>query len=77
MKSGNQFVETFWGHGESSNGQFLLGDFAKLARFFALTQAEEFKLMPYESNAHSNGNNVEEINVLKAVSEDAYGTNEA
>ena len=68
---------TFWGHGESNNGQFLLGDFAKLARFFALTQAEEFKLTPYESNAHSNGNNVEETNVLKAVSEDAHVPNEA
>ncbi len=34
---------TFWGNSESDGEHFLLGDFAKLAHFFALTQAEEFK----------------------------------
>jgi len=33
---------TFW-DSSSENGKFLLGDFAKLARFFALSQAEEFR----------------------------------
>jgi hypothetical protein len=35
---------TFWKHGTAgSDGEFLLGDFAKLARFFALAQAIEFR----------------------------------
>lgn len=34
---------TFWDHSvNNNNGSFLLGDFAKLARFFALSQASEF-----------------------------------
>ena len=35
---------TFWDVGGAGGGSFMLGDFAKLARFVALTQAE--KLMP-------------------------------
>ncbi len=35
---------TFWKYGTAgSDGEFLLGDFAKLARFFALAQATEFR----------------------------------
>lgn len=35
---------TFWkSRSADSSGEFLLGDFAKLARFFALAQASEFK----------------------------------
>jgi len=34
---------TFWGsNGEGTSNQFLLGDFSKLARFFALSQSSEF-----------------------------------
>src|SRR5690606_18149324 len=34
---------TFWGkNGEDTSDQFLLGDFSKLARFFALSQSSEF-----------------------------------
>lgn len=34
---------TFWGkNGEDTSNQFLLGDFSKLARFFALSQSSEF-----------------------------------
>ena len=38
---------TFWKFGSAdSSGEFLLGDFAKLARFFALAQASEFRPEP-------------------------------
>lgn len=38
---------TFWKFGSGDNpGKFLLGDFAKLARFFALAQASEISVAP-------------------------------
>jgi SIR2-like domain len=38
---------TFWKFGEAGgSGEFLLGDFAKIARFFALAQSSELKQMP-------------------------------
>ncbi len=38
---------TFWKVGEAGgSGEFLLGNFAKIARFFALAQSSELKLMP-------------------------------
>lgn len=43
---------TFWKAG--SPGEFLLGDFAKLARFFALTQTNDFRNEPEENNPTKN-----------------------
>lgn len=43
---------TFWKFGSAdSAGEFLLGDFAKLARFFALAQASELRLAPDTAEA--------------------------
>lgn len=68
---------TFWGGGESSGGQFLLGDFAKLTRFFALTQAEGFKLQSDDANALSNGSDTKMNNVTEAMSEKEGDGNDA
>jgi hypothetical protein len=44
--------DTFWSHaGDAGNGSFVLGDFAKLARFFALTQSLDFRATPEASAA--------------------------
>ncbi len=43
---------TFWSR-SASGGSFILGDFAKLARFFALSQATEFRSL-IESSTSSN-----------------------
>ena len=52
---------TFWG-----GGQFLLGDFAKLARFFSLTKAEEFKLPLGGVNTLSESSNLKDSTVSGA-----------
>lgn len=59
---------TFWGT-TSSEGEFLLGDFAELARFFALSQAEEFRQGPGE------GGSSDSTSELGASAEQAGGEN--
>lgn len=47
---------TFWNPaGQDGSGNFILGDFASLARFFALTQALEFKHTVNSGNPDANG----------------------
>lgn len=66
---------TFWKDGETSDGQFLLGDFTKLTRFFSLTQAEGFKLPPDEAKELSMGNDTKTNNESGSVSEEQGGDN--
>ena len=48
---------TFWKVGtETMAGEFLLGDFAKLARFLALTQVHRLESPPSDTGGLSNGN---------------------
>ena len=65
---------TFWGTRGSGGEQFLLGDFAKLARFFALAQAENFKPTPDSSDALSEGDVAKEPAVAEPVPENALGS---
>lgn len=57
--------QTFWGKvsAEDTKASFLLGDFAKLARFFALSQASEFTLRnnPELASEEKTGESVLEI----------------
>ena len=47
---------TFWQPGtETINGEFLLGDFARLARFLALTQVRRLESPPADAGGLSNG----------------------
>ncbi|WP_152600098.1 SIR2 family protein [Cellvibrio mixtus] len=47
---------TFWGGtGENTSNQFLLGDFSKLARFFALSQSSEFIFQKNADDAITEG----------------------
>ena len=55
-KEWESIVARFGENDEAGDGQFLLGDFTKLTRFFSLTQAEGFKLPSFEANALSIGN---------------------
>lgn len=58
---------TFW-DASYNNGSFILGDFAKLARFFALSQATEFR----HKHEVTDGEDLEESLLTKA--EEAGGT---
>ena len=60
---------TFWQDNETTGGQFLLGDFTKLARFFALTQAEKFQSLSNQANALSIGDETKINNEAVAMSE--------
>ena len=53
---------TFWNADNSEQGPFMLGDFAKLARFVALTQAE--KLVPPSDGV---GGKATQADVLEAT----------
>ena len=68
---------TFWGDSGFNGEHFLLGDFAKLARFFALTQAETFKPAPDEFNTLTEGGDSKKSAVPEAVSKSATGSNDA
>ena len=48
--------QTFW-----QNGEFLLGDFAKLSRFLALTQVHRLESPDSDTNSGSNGNQVHSV----------------
>ncbi len=63
---------TFWG-----GGQFLLGDFTKLARFFALMKAEEFEPPPDETKSFSESSSPKEPTAPKAASENTGEGNDA
>ena len=68
--------QTFWKTGEMDSGKFQLGDFAKFARFLALTQAEQFGLIL--GNVVESGEDgkpktvVESSTVLEDGSEDGH-----
>lgn len=53
---------TFW-NASLNDGSFILGDFAKLARFFALSQATEFR----HSVENTEKNDSEGVSVADAV----------
>lgn len=67
---------TFWKFGSAdSGGEFLLGDFAKLARFFALAQASELRLAPDTAEASDKGE--EDKTTVAAGAEDTAGGGDA
>lgn len=67
---------TFWGRSESNGEHFLLGDFAKLARFFALTQAEKFKPELDEVNTLAEGGDSKKPAVPEDTIKNVTGSND-
>ena len=58
---------TFWKSGSANgSGEFLLGDFAKIARFFALTQASELRPGPDAAEASGDAEDDEQTVTAKA-----------
>ena len=67
---------TFWKTDENKNGgQFLLGDFAKIVRFFALAQSSNLRSIPDEMES-TNSSDTAPPNVAVSV-EDLNGKNDA
>ena len=53
---------TFWQpESGTRNGEFLLGDFAKLSRFLAVTQVNKLELPASDSSNRSAGNQVSSV----------------
>ncbi len=57
---------TFWKYGSAdSNGEFLLGDFVKLSRFFALAQASELRPEPGATETSGEADDNEQAAAVK------------
>ena len=68
---------TFWGDNGSGQLQFLLGDFAKLARFFALTRAEGFRPILNKTNTLGEISDSEKSTLPETVSENMVESDDA